>query len=152
MDPTLQARPAMDANNDGTVSAAELALFSARTCTEAAATIALEVNGLSLPLSLGTSSGRLIPGQVGLYTSNAATRRALWSRSLLCMNPIRLYGLISSNGEADVTNEPAEAFVEQKVTYSLEVEGRFIVIEQVPARVSLRTGERFFAPETVERL
>ncbi|HBI43070.1 MAG TPA: hypothetical protein DDY78_09475 [Planctomycetales bacterium] len=48
--------------------------------------------------------------------------------------------------------ESEEAFVEQKVTYSLEVEGRFIVIEQVPARVSLRTGERFFAPETVERL
>ncbi len=49
-------------------------------------------------------------------------------------------------------SEPEEAFVEQKVTYSLEVAGRFIVVEQVPARVSLRTGERFFAPETVERL
>jgi hypothetical protein len=49
-------------------------------------------------------------------------------------------------------NQLKEAFVEQKVTYSLEVEGRFIVVEQVPARVSLRTGERFFAPETVERL
>lgn len=45
-----------------------------------------------------------------------------------------------------------ETFVEQTVTYSLEVEGRFLVVEQVPARVSLRTGERFFAPETVERL
>jgi hypothetical protein len=45
-----------------------------------------------------------------------------------------------------------EVFVEQKVTYTLEVEGRFVVVEQVPARVSLRTGERFFAPETVERL
>lgn len=45
-----------------------------------------------------------------------------------------------------------EAFVEQKVTYSLEMEGRFVVVEQVPARVSLRTGERFFSPETVERL
>ena len=49
-------------------------------------------------------------------------------------------------------SEPEETFVEQKVTYSLEVEGRFVVVEQVPARVSLRTGERFFAPETVERL
>jgi hypothetical protein len=47
---------------------------------------------------------------------------------------------------------PEETFVEQKVTYSLEVEGRFVVVEQVPARVSLRTGERFFSPETVERL
>ena len=51
-----------------------------------------------------------------------------------------------------MSSETEEAFVEQKVTYSLQVEGRFIVIEQVPARVSLRTGERFFAPETVERL
>jgi len=51
-----------------------------------------------------------------------------------------------------VSGESEEAFVEQKVTYSLEVGGRFIVIEQVPARVSLRTGERFFSPETVERL
>ena len=56
------------------------------------------------------------------------------------------------NGEADVPSDSEEAFVEQKVTYSLEVEGRFIVVEQVPARVSLRTGERFFAPETVEQL
>jgi hypothetical protein len=36
--------------------------------------------------------------------------------------------------------------------YTLEVDGRFVIIEQVPARVSLRTGERFFSPETVERL
>ena len=34
----------------------------------------------------------------------------------------------------------------------LEVEGGFIIIENVPARVSLETGERFFSPETVERL
>ena len=47
---------------------------------------------------------------------------------------------------------PNETFVEQTVTYTLEVQGRFIIIEQVPARVSLQTGERFFSPETVERL
>ena len=45
-----------------------------------------------------------------------------------------------------------ETFVEQNVTYTLEVHGRFTIIEHVPARVSLRTGERFFSPETVERL
>jgi len=45
-----------------------------------------------------------------------------------------------------------ERFVEQKVTYTLEVEGRFIIVENVPARVSERTGERFFSPETVESL
>ena len=42
--------------------------------------------------------------------------------------------------------------VEQKVTYALAVGGKFIIIENVPARVSLETGERFFSPETVERL
>ncbi len=45
-----------------------------------------------------------------------------------------------------------EAFVEQTVAYTLQIEGRFIIIEHVPARVSLRTGERFFSPQTVERL
>lgn len=47
---------------------------------------------------------------------------------------------------------PEETFMEQTVTYTLEVQGRFIIIEHVPARVSLQTGERFFSPETVERL
>ncbi len=47
---------------------------------------------------------------------------------------------------------PDEMFVEHTVTYTLEVHGRFVIIEHVPARVSLRTGERFFAPERVERL
>lgn len=45
-----------------------------------------------------------------------------------------------------------EKLVEQKVTYILEVEGKFIVIENVPARVNLETGERYFSPATVERL
>ena len=38
------------------------------------------------------------------------------------------------------------------MTYSLEIDGRFVIIEKVPARVSERTGERFFSPETVEAL
>ena len=45
-----------------------------------------------------------------------------------------------------------ETFVDQRVTYTLEFEGRFVIIEHVPARVSVRTGERFFSPETIERL
>lgn len=48
--------------------------------------------------------------------------------------------------------ETSETFVERQVTYTIEVEGRFIIIENVPARVCLETGERFFSPETVERL
>jgi YgiT-type zinc finger domain-containing protein len=42
--------------------------------------------------------------------------------------------------------------VEQEVIYTLEVNGKFIIIENVPARVCLETRERFFSPETVERL
>lgn len=42
--------------------------------------------------------------------------------------------------------------VERRVRYTLEVEGKLIVIDNVPARVCLETGEQFFAPETVERL
>lgn len=45
-----------------------------------------------------------------------------------------------------------ETCIEQKVNYVLEMEGRVIVIENVPARVCLETGERLFSPETVERL
>ena len=45
-----------------------------------------------------------------------------------------------------------ETLVEKKVKYILELEDRIIVVENVPARVSLETGERYFAPETVERL
>ncbi len=45
-----------------------------------------------------------------------------------------------------------ENLVEQNVTYTLEVDGKFFIVENVPARINLETGERFFAPETVERL
>ena len=45
-----------------------------------------------------------------------------------------------------------ETMVEQKVTYTLEHGGQFVIIENVPARVCVETGEQFFSPETVERL
>lgn len=45
-----------------------------------------------------------------------------------------------------------ETFSEQTVTYTLEVEGRFYLIENVPVRVCVETGEQLFAPETVERI
>jgi hypothetical protein len=46
----------------------------------------------------------------------------------------------------------AETFVEQKVDCIIEIEGQFIIVAHVPARVCLETGGRLFAPETVERL
>jgi len=45
-----------------------------------------------------------------------------------------------------------ERMVEQRVTYTLETDDGLIVVENVPARVSLETGERLFSPETVEHL
>ena len=45
-----------------------------------------------------------------------------------------------------------ETFEDQKVTYVLEQQGKMLIIEHVPARVCRETGERLFAPATVERL
>ena len=45
-----------------------------------------------------------------------------------------------------------ETLVERKVTYTLERDGKFVIVENVPARVCVETGEQFFSPETVERL
>jgi hypothetical protein len=42
--------------------------------------------------------------------------------------------------------------IEQTVTYSLEVNGKFFLIENVPARIDVETGEQFFSPSTVDRL
>lgn len=45
-----------------------------------------------------------------------------------------------------------ETAVERNVKYTLEMDGKFIIIENIPARVCVETGEQFFSPETVERL
>lgn len=45
-----------------------------------------------------------------------------------------------------------ERFVEQKVTYTIQVNSQLIVIENVPARVNRETGEQLFSPNTVEHL
>ena len=42
--------------------------------------------------------------------------------------------------------------VERRVTYTLEHEGHFYVVENVPARVDEETGEQYFAPSTADRL
>ncbi|NJR54527.1 MAG: hypothetical protein HC768_07870 [Acaryochloris sp. CRU_2_0] len=50
------------------------------------------------------------------------------------------------------TNSWNETLVEQTVTYSLEMNGAFFLIENVPARVNVETGEQLFSPLTVECL
>ena len=46
----------------------------------------------------------------------------------------------------------SHTFIEKEVTYAIELDGKFIIVEKVPARVCVETGERFFAPEIVEQL
>jgi hypothetical protein len=42
--------------------------------------------------------------------------------------------------------------IETKVTYTLEHDGHFYLVENFPSRISPETGEQFFSPETVQRL
>jgi YgiT-type zinc finger domain-containing protein len=45
-----------------------------------------------------------------------------------------------------------ETMVDAKVTYILEHDSKFFIVETLPARVCKETGEYYFAPETVERI
>lgn len=45
-----------------------------------------------------------------------------------------------------------ENVAERMVNYVLDIDGEIVIVENVPARVNLETGERYFAPDTVERL
>ena len=42
--------------------------------------------------------------------------------------------------------------VEGEVAYTVELHGKFVVVENVPAKVCGRCGENLFSPDTVERL
>jgi YgiT-type zinc finger domain-containing protein len=45
-----------------------------------------------------------------------------------------------------------ETIIETQVTYTIEHQGKFYIIEHVPARVCPETGEQYFAPATVEHI
>lgn len=45
-----------------------------------------------------------------------------------------------------------EKLIEKRVTYTLFKDGKFYIIENVPARVDEETGEQYFSPQTVEHL
>jgi YgiT-type zinc finger domain-containing protein len=51
-----------------------------------------------------------------------------------------------------VTAYPKETYVPEKVTYTIEIDGKLTVIRNVPARVCVETGEQLFSAETVERI
>jgi hypothetical protein len=48
--------------------------------------------------------------------------------------------------------ENNETLIEKEVTYTLYKDGKFYIIENVPARVNAETGEQYFSPQTVENL
>ncbi len=45
-----------------------------------------------------------------------------------------------------------ETLIEKNGTYTVEINSQFVLIENVPARVNVDTGEKYFSPETVELL
>ena len=51
-----------------------------------------------------------------------------------------------------MTNDWQERLVKKRATYTLELNGKFFLVENVPARVNEETGEQFFSPSTVEHL
>lgn len=51
-----------------------------------------------------------------------------------------------------MTSNWQETLVEKKVTYTLTLNGKLFLIDNVPARVNEETGEQFFSPSTVEQL
>lgn len=51
-----------------------------------------------------------------------------------------------------ISSDWQETLVEKRVTYTLEINGKLFLIENVPARVNEETGEQFFSPSTVEHL
>ena len=67
--PTLQERPAVDANGDGTVSAAESAAYNTRMCNAMAGAVALGVDGHRVHWSVSPAGFEYRPGSAGLHTS-----------------------------------------------------------------------------------
>ena len=45
-----------------------------------------------------------------------------------------------------------ETMIKTEVTYTVECDGKFCIVEHVPARVCKETGEQYFSPETVEHI
>jgi YgiT-type zinc finger domain-containing protein len=45
-----------------------------------------------------------------------------------------------------------ETFIEKEVVYTLEYNGKLCVIQNVPARVCVETGEELFSPDTVKKI
>ena len=51
-----------------------------------------------------------------------------------------------------VTSNGQEFFVNDRVTYTLQLNGKFYLVENVPARINEDTGEQLFSLSTVQHL
>lgn len=51
-----------------------------------------------------------------------------------------------------MTSNRQETLVEKQVTYTLSLNGKIVLVDNVPACVDEETGEQFFSPLTVKRL
>ncbi|MBD1826804.1 MULTISPECIES: hypothetical protein [Microcoleus] len=49
-------------------------------------------------------------------------------------------------------NDDQEFLVNCRVTYTLQLNGKFYLVENVPSRVNEETGEQFFDPSVVKHL
>ena len=70
--PTLQERPAVDTNSDGTVSAPESAAYNTRVCNAMAGAVALRVDGHRVQWSVRPAGFAYRPGSAGLHTSRVS--------------------------------------------------------------------------------
>lgn len=46
----------------------------------------------------------------------------------------------------------SKTYTNETVTYSLELDGKFFIVENVPARICMETDEQFFSPATLDKL
>jgi nickel/cobalt exporter len=74
--PTVQVRPQVDADGDGTVSSSEGAAWADRTASELLGGLSLSIDGTPVPLGLRSASVRLSPGQGGLDVLRLTARFA----------------------------------------------------------------------------
>ena len=60
---------------------------------------------------------------------------------------------LQTGGKEQIAGEfTDEKSLDSEVTYSFEQDGKFFLIERVPARVCSETGEQYFPPKTVEHI
>lgn len=66
--PTAQAKPGIDTDRDGSVSAAELAGWARRACARSAGDLAISLDGRAVPAAVRSATAQLRAGQAGLPT------------------------------------------------------------------------------------